>query len=215
MSAGELLDVLDDSGAATGESKLRDHVHRDGDWHRVFHLWIVRSSGNLLMQRRARHKRIEPNKVDVTVGGHLVAGESVFNAVREVEEEIGLEVRPERLSCLGTWRSERHYPGWVDREFQETYVLLDDRPLEEFFLDCREVYVLYDVPLERAVELYRDGTPLPAPGFDCRQRVNDALLISDDLISEARPVVLEQLESALRWLEAADGGSAPNASATN
>lgn len=199
-SSDELLDVLDESGGATGSAKPRGEVHRDGDRHRVFHLWVVREDGTVLLQRRSRHKDLEPEKVDVTVGGHLRAGESVFDAVREVEEEIGLEVSPERLAYLGQWRSERRYAQALDREFQEVFALVCDWPLERYSLDCREVYLLYEVPLARAVQLYRDGAPLPASGYDCQLRKNDALLINEDLIQQGRAGVVEQLEALWEWL---------------
>jgi isopentenyldiphosphate isomerase len=201
----ELLDVLDESGAATGVTKARSAVHRDGDWHRVLHVWVAGEDGTLILQRRSRFKDLEPGKVDVTVGGHLQAGESVFDAAREAEEEIGLEVRPERLAHLGTWRSERRYPEALDREFQEVFALVCDWPLERYALDCREVYLLYEVPLERALELYRHGTPVPVSGYDCQFRRNDALLIPEDLIDQARSDVAEQLQALAAWLAAEAG----------
>ncbi|MEX2535937.1 MAG: NUDIX domain-containing protein [Trueperaceae bacterium] len=201
-ASDELLDVLDESGAPTGQTKPRNEVHRDGDWHRVLHLWVAREDGTVLLQRRSRHKELEPEKVDVTVGGHLSAGESVFDAVREAEEEIGLDVRPEQLAHLGTWRSERRYPNVVDREMQEVFALVCDLPLDRYSLNCREVYQLYEVPLARVIDLYRSGTPLPAAGYDCQLRTNDALLIEDDLIAQARGTASEQLEALAIWLAA-------------
>lgn len=200
----ELLDVLDEDGSPTGETKPRSEVHRDGDWHRVFQLWVIREDGTLILQRRSQSKDLEPNKVDVTVGGHLAAGESSFDATREAEEELGLEVGPERLAFLGSWRSERHYEGALDREFQEVFAILNDWPLESYSLDCREVYLLYEIPLGRALELYRDGTPVPVSGFDCQLRKNDALLVPDDLIEQARGTVTEQLEALSDWLATND-----------
>ncbi|MEX2543294.1 MAG: NUDIX domain-containing protein [Trueperaceae bacterium] len=217
-SDDELLDVLDESGSLTGETRTREEVHRSGAWHRVFHLWIVRDSGThsgtnngtLLLQRRSLHKDLEPNKVDVTVGGHLRAGESVFDAVREVEEEIGLEVQPERLVHLGSWRSERSYPEARDREFQEVFALICDWPLDRYSLDCREVYILYELPLSRALALYREGAPVPAAGYDCQYRINDALLVEDDLIEQARASVSEQLAALSTWLASSQTQPADN-----
>jgi hypothetical protein len=40
----EYLDVLDSKGVHTGERKLRAHVHRDGDWHRTVHVWVLNSA---------------------------------------------------------------------------------------------------------------------------------------------------------------------------
>jgi len=37
----ELIDVLDDHGQPTGIIKPKPDVHRDGDWHRCAHVWIL------------------------------------------------------------------------------------------------------------------------------------------------------------------------------
>src|ERR671933_433987 len=48
-----------------------------------------------------------PNKLDVTVGGHLGVGESVLDGIREVEEELGLTVVADELVSLGTRKVEK------------------------------------------------------------------------------------------------------------
>src|SRR5690606_19690656 len=147
----ELLDVLDDNGNPTGERKPRSAVHRDGDWHRAFHLWVVREGHLVILQRRAEEKDLEPLRLDVTVGGHYRAGEMFVDVLREAEEEIGLVLRPGQVAFLGTVRSERHYPDpdppRVDREFQEIYATHDDRPLSAYVQEPEEVDTLYEVPL--------------------------------------------------------------------
>ena len=198
--AGEVLDLLDAHGDPTGEKKARAAVHRDGDWHRAFHLWVVHPDGYVLLQRRAKTKDLAPGKVDVSVGGHLRAGEIWIDALREAEEEIGLTLRPGDVDLLGTVRSERRYPGGaLDREFQDVYVsLVEGRELPDYALRCEEVAVLYEAPLARLIELYREGRSLPVAGWDCQQRRNDALLVPEDLIAEGREGTLV----ALGWLAA-------------
>jgi len=204
----ELFDVLDDTGTPTGRAKRRAAVHRDGDWHRAFHLWVVHPDGYVLLQRRSREKDLAPGKVDVSVGGHLRAGEVWLHALREAEEEIGLEVGPADVEFLGTERSERCYPdGSIDREFQDVYVsLVLDRALHDYHLRCDEVLVLYEAPLARVIELYRDGRPLPVAGWDCQQRRNDALLVPGDLIAEGRAGTLASLERLAAWWVERGGG---------
>jgi isopentenyldiphosphate isomerase len=189
----ELLDVLDADGQFTGTTKPRAEVHRDGDWHRSFHLWIVKEGRYVLFQRRAKQKDLEPGKIDVTVGGHLTAGETVRDAWREVEEELGLRAALNDLVYLGTRRVERRYALASDREFQEVYLLRCDQELSAYNLNPQEVYALYELPLERAIALYREGAPQFAAGYDAYQRVNNALLIDDDLIDQAKADVLEVL----------------------
>ena len=200
----EILEVLDEEGRPTGRVKPRAEVHRDGDWHRAFHLWVLHPDGHVLLQRRASGKDLAPGKVDVSVAGHVRPGETLLDMVREAEEEIGLVVRPGQLDFLETVRSERSYPsGVVDREFQDVYVtMVDDHHLQDYALDCREVSVLYEVPVRRVLSLYREGGSLPVAGWDCQHRRNDALLIQDDLIAQAREETAASLAQVLAWWEA-------------
>jgi len=197
----EALDLLDEHGVPTGETKPRAAVHRDGDWHRALHLWVMHPDGYVLLQRRAPSKDLAPGRVDVTVGGHLRAGELWLDALREAEEEIGVRLRPGDVEFLETRRSERRYPdGRLDREFQDVYAaVVAGRDLRDYHLRCDEVSVLYEAPLRRVIELYREGRTLPVAGWDCQQRRNDALLVEDDLIAEGRADTLASLEALAAW----------------
>jgi isopentenyldiphosphate isomerase len=197
----ELFDVLDSFGVPTGETKPRSLVHRDGDWHRSFHLWIIKDGTHVLLQRRSHKKDLEGGKLDVTVGGHFGAGETLLEVVREVEEEIGLKVGLKDLHYLETRQGVRHYEQAIDREFVDVYALRCDQGLDEYFIQCDEVSVLYEVPLEGAIELYRDGTFVAVYGYDCQQRTNNALLVEDDLIQSSRGEVVETFLKLKAWLE--------------
>lgn len=200
----ELLAVVDREGEPLERGKPRSEVHRDGDWHRAFHLWVLRPDGGVLLQRRSKRKDLEPGKVDVSVGGHYRHGETLADVVREADEEIGLLVRPELLTHLGTFESERSYDDAIDRELQEVYVVRDDRDLREFRTDCAEVAVLYDAPLDAAIALYRgDVRSVAVAGYDCQDRVNNALLIDEDLIDQARRQTAQALEMVQAWAEVA------------
>ena len=52
----EHFDVLDEAGKPTGETMERSQVHKEGKWHRSFHLWIVEDKRYVLLQRRSKHK---------------------------------------------------------------------------------------------------------------------------------------------------------------
>jgi isopentenyldiphosphate isomerase len=199
--ADELLEILDDAGLPTGSAKPRGLIHRDGDWHRAFHLWVVHADGHVLLQRRARSKDLAGGFVDVSVAGHVRPGETVVDMLREAREEIGLELRPGALEFLETLRSERRYEGGlVDREFQDVYAVAVERTwLEDYVLSCDEVAVLYEAPLERVIALYRDGTPLAVAGWDCMGRPSHALLVADDLIAPAREATASSLERVQAW----------------
>lgn len=199
----EALDVLlPPAGVPSGVTKARSAVHRDGDLHRTLHLWIV-SGQNVLLQRRAAAKDLEPGKLDVTVGGHFGVGETLAEVLREAEEELGVVVTPGALEYLGTFRATRHYPGVTDHELQESYLLRRNAPLTSYAPNPGEVEVLYELPLAGALALYEHGAPVAAAGFDAYGRRNDALLIEDDLIEQARGEVVARLEQIAELLKGA------------
>ena len=86
----ELIDVLDIEGYKTGKTCLKSIIHSTGLYHATVHIWFYTAEGNILLQQRAASKAIYPLLWDVSVAGHLNAGESFKSgAIREIKEEIG------------------------------------------------------------------------------------------------------------------------------
>ncbi len=97
----ELFDLYDEHDSPLGETKLRSDVHRDGDWHRTVHIYVINLQGEVLVQLRSPHKDQKPNLWQTHFGGHVAAGKDYDEtAVRELEEEIGLCVDLEDLHLL-------------------------------------------------------------------------------------------------------------------
>jgi isopentenyldiphosphate isomerase len=131
MADDELLDVFDDRGWHVGV-KRRDAVHRDGDWHLAFHLWVARPDG-VLLQRRAATKSSWPSFLDASAAGHLLAGEAIQDGLREAEEELGTVYVFDDLESLGVHRvADPERSGIVNRELQHVFAVRDDRPLEQW-----------------------------------------------------------------------------------
>jgi isopentenyl-diphosphate Delta-isomerase len=137
----ELIDVLTPDGAPTSIVKPKPDIHRDGDWHRCAHVWIVASDGRLLLQRRALAKENWPGLWDISVAGHVSAGESATEAsIRETFEEIGLVIAAGELIHVGTLRySTRLREDYIENEFHEVHILRRDVDLETLVLDPLEV----------------------------------------------------------------------------
>jgi isopentenyldiphosphate isomerase len=162
----EKVDVLDARGEKTGRVAWKSEAHRLGLWHRCFHCWIVApetpSAGPyLFVQRRAAGKDTWPNRLDVTVGGHLGAGESTLDGLREVEEELGLSVMADELVSLGTRKAEKEIPAGLDREFQEVFLLVRSLSPADLRLGEEEVAAVVRLRLDDVEALYR-GARVPA-----------------------------------------------------
>lgn len=122
----------------------------------------------------------------MAVGGHLAAGESASEAMREAREEIGLELTIDDVTFIGR-RFVRAEP--CDNEVQDVYAVRADLPLEAFVPHALEVDAMLRAPLAdvrrlvvgevsavEAVELTRGAT---APGT--------VLLTLDALVPETGP----------------------------
>ncbi len=138
----ELIDVLTAGGHPAGTIKSKADIHRDGDWHRASHLWIATNDGRVLLQRRALVKTSWPGLWDISVAGHVDAGESATDAaIREAFEELGLRFEPHELTHLGTLRYQAVLNGgtYLENEFHEVYFVRRDVDPATLLLDREEV----------------------------------------------------------------------------
>ncbi|MEC4686267.1 MAG: NUDIX domain-containing protein [Nitrospirota bacterium] len=87
----EILEIVDKAGEVIGRAS-RTVIHGNNSLlHRVVHVIVVNSSGDILLQRRSMNKDVAPGRWDTSVGGHVDAGETVEGALRrEMEEELGI-----------------------------------------------------------------------------------------------------------------------------
>jgi len=146
----ELLDIRDEKGQLTGEAMVRPEVHRTERWHGIALVWVYNSQGQILLQRRAAHLNAFPDKWDVTVSGHLAAGETPTQAaMREVVEEIGLHVNAEELEEAGTIANE--YPlvyGKQHREFDYMFTAQADVTIDSLRLQVAEVLEMHWISVD-------------------------------------------------------------------
>lgn len=162
----EMVDVLHPSGEPTGRAAPKSEAHRRGLYHRCFHCWIAdpgdgADEARLFVQRRARQKETWPGRLDTTAAGHLCAGESALDGLRELEEELGLTPEPERLTPLGARRVEQEIPAGVDREFHEVFLLLEPLHPGRVRFQQEEVEALLGLRLRDVERLY-DGEAVAA-----------------------------------------------------
>ncbi len=91
----EIFEIVDDQDRVIGTA-ARSACHGDPSLvHRVAHVLVFNPQGELLLQKRSRHKDIQPGKWDTSVGGHLDPGEDYRTAARrEMVEELGISGAP-------------------------------------------------------------------------------------------------------------------------
>jgi isopentenyldiphosphate isomerase len=101
MASDELFPLVDSEGRVIGSAR-RCEVHGNPALlHPVVHCLVEDDAGRLLLQLRSLTKDVQPGRWDTSVGGHVMYGENVEDAVvREIEEELGLVVGREALTPL-------------------------------------------------------------------------------------------------------------------
>lgn len=145
----EPIDLLDADGKYTGKTIMKSEAHRQGLFHPSIHVWLYTENGKILIQKRAKDKDTHPGLWDVSVAGHVGAGENVvISAIREIGEEIGLTVTERELYKLGVFKYRyQHRPDLVDCEFHHTFLCLLKVPLNVLRMQESEVEDLAMVDL--------------------------------------------------------------------
>lgn len=184
----ELLDVVEPTGAILRQ-ELRSVVHRDGLWHQTFHCLVVRSGSpaRVVLQRRRAGTTSFPGRLDISVAGHLGAGEEPLQGIRELREELGIDVDPARLVSLGRRMLADDGGEGRNREIAHVYLLVDDTPLVDFNLDPDEIGGLVELSIVDLLAMLEDpmlsvqGQAIDASGTtgDVTCRVRDLVPVID------------------------------------
>jgi 8-oxo-dGTP pyrophosphatase MutT (NUDIX family) len=96
----ETCDVLDETGNRTGRTVTRGTKLAQGEYYSVVHVWIKNEAGEYLVQQRASYLDSDPGIWATTVGYVLAGEDSLSGAIREVSEELGIQLWPEHLRRL-------------------------------------------------------------------------------------------------------------------
>lgn len=137
----ELLKIFDQNKNPIGVA-TRKEVHQLGYWHEAFHCWFVRKESGIdyiYMQIRSENKKDYPNLIDITAAGHLLATETVEDGVREIKEELGIEVDYSELISLGTICYSVNRANFIDNEIAHVFMYKSEHEFADYLLQKEEV----------------------------------------------------------------------------
>jgi isopentenyldiphosphate isomerase len=176
----EELAIFTDNMERIG-TRTRAEVHAHGYWHETFQCWFLKEEKGkhfLLFQLRAAQKKDFPNTLDITVAGHLLSHETPRDGIREIREELGLELAFEDLIEIGIIKDQITLGELKDYEFCHSYFYHLTQPLDTFVLQEEEVQGIFCLALTDFERLIQQATKsIDAHGY--LRQANGALQISE------------------------------------
>lgn len=112
----EIVDVYNKRKEKTNKTSERGK-EKDEEFGLSVHIWIMNKEGKFLVQKRAKSKKIFPNMWSLTAGAVDTGETSAEGAIREVKEEIGINIDKEELELmLSIKRTHNFLDIWLVRK---------------------------------------------------------------------------------------------------
>lgn len=168
----ELIDVLDSKGNKTGIIKKKSDIKKDGDYHRAIAVLVINNNNEILMQKRSSNKKVYPNLWSIFVKGHVQAGESSIDAcIRELNEEVGINITSNELNYLYTIYEEVIKENFIERMFYDTYILRKDFNLNDITIQEEELSEIKLVDSNKVISLIENNDKSLVPNLEDYKRI--------------------------------------------
>ena len=151
----EIWDLYDRERRVIGEH-IRGNEMPENGYHLVVHIWIRNREGKYLMTQRSENKKTCPLKWEC-VGGSVLQGEtSLHAALREVKEEVGIDLTPESGGLVQT-RIRDTVDGRRINDINDIYLYTWDGEVDLGRATTDEVRRILWMDRDGIADLYRQG----------------------------------------------------------
>jgi 8-oxo-dGTP pyrophosphatase MutT (NUDIX family) len=145
----ELLDVYDIDGNRTGETVERYKHSKPGAYYLCIHAYIITPDNKFIIQRRSMEKKYFPGIWDITCGAADSGEDSYTAALREVREELGLDLSECKYKLVG----KNIYFDCLN----DVYFFYTDYRSTDCVLDYSEVMEVKDITPAELLHLVNDS----------------------------------------------------------
>lgn len=153
----EILDIYNENHEKLGtcEKKL---THKLGLWHEVFTCLVINKKNKSIyfqIKNHLHNNLHEKDLIEISVGGHLQAGEEISDGVREIKEETGLNVKFSSLISLGVRQISMNVnENYKVREFQHIFLYPTNKKISSFKnYDKDEVSGFIEIKIDDLIDL--------------------------------------------------------------
>ncbi len=172
----ELIDVLDENGQLVGKQETKEELYQDGHWHRSVHIWIMNDKQELLVQKRNPYKKTFSNLWAISTAGHVLAGENSLQAgIRELKEELNLDVQEKELEYLFTIKRSQQEREYQINVFDDVYLLHRNLDVDHTKLQVEELTDIKFVYYEYLESIFKNGDHDYVPYTEEHQKLFDLL----------------------------------------
>ena len=151
----EIWDLYDASRSLTGKTHRRGDPIPEGYYHLAVHVWLRAPDGRYLMSRRAASRPTFPLMWECVGGSVITREDSYQGALREVYEEVGIDLNGLKGEVLFT-KTREMVDGKIFRDIMDAWLFelpdgveakLDEATTDEVcecrFMTREEIFSLY------------------------------------------------------------------------
>lgn len=96
----EIWDLYDENRELLGKDHVRGEQLPIDGYHLVVHVWIRNSKGEYLIAQRSANRQTYPLMWECVDGSVIKGEDSLQGALREVKEEVGVDLLPEKGNVI-------------------------------------------------------------------------------------------------------------------
>ena len=142
----KFIDIVDKDGNPTGEIVERNTLHDLKLPHFEVIIFVVNNKKQVLLQKRSENKRYYPGKYALC-GGLVISKESCNDAaIRELKEEIGIDVKDSDLNILEE-----------NLDLTRIYYVLCNKKEDEFKIQKEELSLVKWVDIDDVINMVENN----------------------------------------------------------
>lgn len=195
LNEGSWIDVIDKDGNDTGICLPVSWVCDRGYWHRSIHVVLMTRGGGAVLELRSKGIFSNPGTVDITLGGFVDCKETPERAaLRELKEELGLRLSPEKLDLIDVRARSAWHPRHrkLSRSITYAYMAVIDENDVVFRPEFSEVAGIALCTRSHLNDLLR-GKSIRGLG-----RIHSSMAYYNDVVRLARRHMKKQHPSSLK-----------------
>ncbi len=148
----EEWDIYDRDLNKIGKTCIRGKYKlNENEYHLVVHIWLFTEDGRILLTQRSANKETAPLKWECN-GGSVLKGETpIDGAIRELKEEIGIELKRNQLNVLKKERRDEDFQDFlfayyaiVPEEIIDKIKFTDGEAVDKKWVTLEEFNKMYD-----------------------------------------------------------------------